>query len=85
MDSALPGKHTLPFYGPLSREDAGIHAQARMGHTHLNQYRARIKQADSALWKCNGGVDSVSHMLLLLPNVDHREAAVARGGGRQVG
>ena len=67
MDSALPGKHTLQLYGPLSREDSGILAQARTGHTHLNEYRARIKQADTALCDCNGGVESVKHVLLHCP------------------
>jgi ribonuclease HI len=67
MDSALPGKHTLQLYGPLSREDSGILAQARTGHTHLNEYRARIKQADSPLCDCNGGVESVKHVLLHCP------------------
>ena len=67
IDSALPGKHTLQLYGPLSREDAGILAQARTGHTHLNEYRARIKQADSALCECNGGVESVKHVILQCP------------------
>ena len=67
IDSALPGKHTLRLYGPLSREDAGILAQARTGHTHLNEYRARIKQADSALCDCNGGVESVKHVILQCP------------------
>ena len=67
LDSALPGKHTLQLYGPLSREDAGILAQARTGHTHLNEYRARIKQAESALCECGGGVESVKHVILQCP------------------
>ena len=67
IDSALPGKHTLQLYGPLSREDAGILAQARTGHTHLNEYRARIKQADSALCECNGGVEKVKHVIFQCP------------------
>ena len=67
IDSALPGKHTLQLYGPLSREDAGILAQARTGHTHLNEYRARIEQADSALCECNGGVETVKHVILQCP------------------
>ena len=67
LDGALPGKHTLQLYGPLSREDAGILAQARTGHTHLNEYRARIKQAESALCDCDGGVESVKHVILQCP------------------
>ena len=70
IDSALPGKHTLRLYGMLSREDASILAQARTGHTHLNEYRARIKQADSALCECNGGVESVKHVILHCPTWD---------------
>jgi hypothetical protein len=67
MDSALPGKHTLQLYGSLSREEAGILAQARTGHTHLNEYRARIKQADSAVCECSSGVESVQHVVLQCP------------------
>lgn len=67
MYGTLPGKHTLQLYGPLSRDDAGILAQARTGHTHLNEYRARIEQADSALCDCKGGVESVRQVLLFCP------------------
>ena len=73
IDSALPGKHTLRLYGMLSREDASILAQARTGHTHLNEYRARIKQADSALCECNGGVESVKHVILHCPTWDTQD------------
>ena len=65
LDSALPGKLTLQLYGPLSREDAGILAQARTGHTHLNEYRPRIKQTESALCECDRGVESVKDVILL--------------------
>jgi ribonuclease HI len=64
IDSALPGKHTLQLYDMLSHEDAGILAQARTGHTHLNEYLARVKRADSAACACQGGAESVKHVIL---------------------
>lgn len=64
IDSALPGKHTLQLYNMLSHEDAGILAQARTGHTHLNEYLARIKRVESAACACQGGAESVKHVIL---------------------
>ena len=67
IDSALPGKHTLRLYGTLSHEDAGILAQARTGHTHLNEFLARIKRIESAECACEGGAESVKHLILQCP------------------
>jgi len=67
IDSALPGRHTLRLYGALSREDAGILAQARTGHAHVREYLARTHQIDSATCECNHGVESVKHVLLHCP------------------
>ena len=64
IDKALPGRHTLRLYGALTREDAGILAQARTGHTHLREYLARTHQIESALCECGRGVESVKHVLL---------------------
>lgn len=67
IDSALPGRHTLRLNGALTREDAGILAQARTGHTHLRQYLARTHQIDSAICECGSGVESVKHVILQCP------------------
>ena len=82
LDSALPGKHTLQLYGSLSREDAGILAQARTGHTHLNEYRARIKLVDDARCECSGGVESVKHVILQCPmwKTERQRLREAAGG-----
>ena len=81
IDSALPARHTLQLYGSLSRKDAGILAQARTGYTHLNEYKARIKQADSAVCKYNSGVESVRHVILqcLLSNTEKQRLREAAG------
>lgn len=63
IDGALPGKHTLQLYGKLMREEAGILAQARTGHTHLNDYRARIKLVESPMCDCTTASESVRHVL----------------------
>ncbi|GIZ44655.1 hypothetical protein CKM354_000785200 [Cercospora kikuchii] len=68
IDSALPGKHTLQLYGPLSHEDAGILAQARTGHAHLNEYMARIRQIESPMCMCGQGGETVKHGILHCPN-----------------
>lgn len=67
LDSAAPGKHTLMLYGALTREDAGILAQARTGHTHLRDYLARTRQIASPICECGGGVESVKHVILHCP------------------
>ena len=67
LDSAAPGKHTLLLYGALSREDAGILAQARTGHTHLRDYLARTRQIASPICECKGGAESVKHVILHCP------------------
>lgn len=67
IDKALPGRHTLRLYGPLTREDAGVLAQARTRHTHLRQYLARVHRIDSAVCECGGGVESVKHVILYCP------------------
>jgi hypothetical protein len=67
VDSALPGRHTLLLYGALTREEAGILAQARTGHTHLREYLARTHQIESAVCDCGGGVESVEHVILQCP------------------
>ena len=64
LDAALPGKHTLKLYGLLSREDAGILAQARTGHTHLNAYLKRIGAAEVAACQCGRASETVRHILL---------------------
>ena len=67
IDKALPGRHTLRLYGSLNREDAGVLAQARTGHTHLRQYLARVHRIDSAVCECGDGVESVKHVILYCP------------------
>lgn len=67
IDSALPGKLTLRLYGMLSHEDAGILAQARTGHTHLNEFLARINQTDSVACAYKSGAESVKHLILQCP------------------
>jgi ribonuclease HI len=67
LDCAAPGKHTLQLYGALSREDAGILAQARTGHTHLRDYLARTRQIASATCECKEGVETVKHVILQCP------------------
>lgn len=67
IDSALPGRHMLHLYGALTREDAGILAQARTGHTHLRQYLARTRQIESAVCERGSGVESVKHVILQCP------------------
>ncbi|GIZ36535.1 hypothetical protein CKM354_000000600 [Cercospora kikuchii] len=67
IDSALPGRHTLQLYGALTREDAGILAQARTGHAHLREYLARTRQLESAVCECGSGVESVKYVILHCP------------------
>lgn len=68
IDSALPGKHTLLLlYGALTREDAGILAQARTGHTHLRDCLARTQWVESAVRECKSGIESVKHVILQCP------------------
>lgn len=85
MDSALPGRHTLQLYESLLREEAGILAQARTGHTHLNEYRVRIKQADSAVCKCSSGVELVKHVVLQCPMWRSQRGQLKEAAGNRWG
>ncbi|KAF4547349.1 Hypothetical protein D9617_45g091270 [Elsinoe fawcettii] len=67
QSNALPGKHSLRLYGAPSHEDAGVLTQARTGHAYLNVYLARTKEIDSAACACEGGAESVKHVLPQCP------------------
>lgn len=53
LDKAIPGKHTKALHDALSASQARILVQARTNHTHLLEFKARIRAAASD--ECNCG------------------------------
>lgn len=64
LDKALPGKHTIALYDALSAGQARILVQARTNHTHLLEFKARMRAVPSNECECGKGVETVRHVLL---------------------
>jgi hypothetical protein len=64
LDKALPGKHTTTLYDALLASQARILVQARTNHTHLLEFKARIRAVASDECECSRGRETVRHVLL---------------------
>ena len=64
LDKALPGKHTVDLYDALAASQARILVQARTNHTHLREFKARVRAVPSDECNCSKGKETVRHVLL---------------------
>lgn len=64
IDTAWPGSHTRRMYDDLSKRQASILAQLRIGMTPLNGYLDNIKVAEKSLCECGEAVESREHFVL---------------------
>ena len=64
LDKALLGKHTVDLYDALAASQARILVQARTNHTHLREFKARVRAVPSDECNCSKGKETVRHVLL---------------------
>jgi ribonuclease HI len=64
LDKAIPGKHTIALYDALSASQARTLVQARTNHTHLLEFKAKIRAVASGECECSRGKETVRHVLL---------------------
>ncbi|KAF4547019.1 Hypothetical protein D9617_69g077980 [Elsinoe fawcettii] len=83
LDKALPGRHTRTLYNDLTRQDAGILAQARTNHCHPNSYRARIGIQEHQGCQCGEAAKTVKHVMLTCPQwITRRQTLREEAGSR---
>jgi len=63
IDAAWPGNHTRRMYDDLSKRQASILAQLRIGMSLLNDYLHKIKAVETNLCDCGEAVESREHFI----------------------